>query len=256
MIMSSPFLQNPHLEGEAFFWEGGPVGVLLSHGFTATSAEVRLLAQKLHEKGFTVAGPLLPGHGTRPEDLNRVHWQDWVQAGEETYRQLAAHCQNVFVGGESTGALVALSLASQHPQVAGLLLYAPAIKLNLSAWQILLLHLLAPFKAWVPKGSSDGNAYWQGYTVNPLKGTIQLLRFQTETKRLLPTIRRPVLVMQGRLDATVHSTVGEIILGNIHSAMKEQHWMGKSGHVIILEQELDQITEITLDFMEKALGHQ
>ncbi len=29
------------LPGESFLWEGGPVGVLLAHGFTATHAEVR-----------------------------------------------------------------------------------------------------------------------------------------------------------------------------------------------------------------------
>lgn len=253
--MPNPFLHNPDLEGEAFFWEGGPVGVFLSHGFTATSAEVRLLARKLHDKGFTVAGPLLPGHGTRPENLNRVRWQDWVEAAESTYQQLSARCQSVFVGGESAGALVALYLASRHPETAGVLLYAPAIKLNLRLWQVLLLYLLAPFKASVAKDLSDGNPYWQGYRVDPLKGVIQLLRFQAATKRLLPTIRRPVLVIQGRQDTTVHPSVGEIILGNVRSALKEHHWMEKSCHVIILEQELDEITKITLDFMERALGH-
>ena len=88
--MENPNLFNPHLEGDPFFWEGGPTGILLVHGFTATPAEVRLLAKILHERGFTVAGPLLPGHGTKPEDLNRVRWQDWVEEGEKAYRQLAA----------------------------------------------------------------------------------------------------------------------------------------------------------------------
>jgi hypothetical protein len=59
-------LQNPHLEGDSFTWESGPLGILLLHGFTATTAEVRPLAKLLHQDGYTVSGPLLPGFGTTP----------------------------------------------------------------------------------------------------------------------------------------------------------------------------------------------
>jgi carboxylesterase len=111
---------------------------------------VRPLGRHLHEAGYTVAGPLLPGHGTRPEDLNRVSWQDWVGATEEVYQKLSARCQSVFLGGESMGAVLALYLASQHA-TAGVLTYAPAIKLNLSLWDRIRLHLLAPLIPWWTK---------------------------------------------------------------------------------------------------------
>ena len=79
----------------------------------------------LHQQGYTVAGPLLPGHHTRPEDANRYRWRDWVCAVEESYQQLTAHCQRVVIGGESMGALLALYLASEHPEAAATLAYAP-----------------------------------------------------------------------------------------------------------------------------------
>jgi len=37
-------IKNPHLEGSPFFWEAGPIGILLAHGFSAITAEVRPLA--------------------------------------------------------------------------------------------------------------------------------------------------------------------------------------------------------------------
>jgi carboxylesterase len=249
--MAGQTLFNPHLEGGPFYWEAGPVGVFLSHGFTATCAEVRPLAKRLHSAGFTVAGPLLPGHGTFPKDLNQVRWQDWAQAGEETFQQLMAGCQQVFIGGESMGAVLALYLASQHPEASGVLAFAPAIKLNMSTSDSIRLRLLAPFVPWVPKKSLDGSAYWQGYPVNPLKGVMQLLYFQQEVLKRLPQVHQPLLVMQGRLDTTVHPTVGQIILDGVSSSGKELQWMEKSSHVVIIDQELDEVTRITLEFLNR-----
>ena len=48
-------LVNPELEGDAFFWKGGDKGILLIHGLTATTAEVRPLAKRFHDEGFTVS---------------------------------------------------------------------------------------------------------------------------------------------------------------------------------------------------------
>ena len=111
-------LHNPHLDGDPFFLEGSKTGVFLSHGYTATAAEVRLLADKLHVAGYTVAGPLLAGHGTKVEDLNNATWQDWVESGEETLQKLFETCDQVWVAGESMGGVVALYLAAQNPKIA------------------------------------------------------------------------------------------------------------------------------------------
>ena len=67
------FILNPELEGGSFFWKGGETGVLLLHGLTATTAEVRPLAKRLLNEGYTVSGMLLPGHGTTPENLSHTH---------------------------------------------------------------------------------------------------------------------------------------------------------------------------------------
>ena len=117
------FILNPELEGGSFFWKGGETGVLLLHGLTATTAEVRPLAKRLLNEGYTVSGILLPGHGTTPENLSQTHREDWIKASEEAYNELKWECSSVIVGGESVGALLALRLASDHPEIKGCLLY-------------------------------------------------------------------------------------------------------------------------------------
>ncbi len=247
----NPNLVRPHLEGEPFFWPAGPDGVFLVHGFTATTAEVRLVAKALHARGYTVAGPLLPGHGTSPEDMNRYRWQDWYATVEKAYLELQARCQRVIVGGESTGGVLALRLAALHPEITAVLSYATALRLTLRRQDVLKMRLIAPFVPYVSKGPSTDDNPWQGYRVNPLKAALQLLRLQRETRRLLPDVRQPILIMQGKKDHTVAASAPQEIYDGVRSAVKELHWMEHSGHCVMIDQEWEAVTQLTLKFLQR-----
>ncbi len=244
-------LHNPHLDGDSFFLEGGPVGIFLSHGFTATTAEVHLAAEKFHSAGHTVFAPLLPGHGTKPEDLNRVKWQDWVESGEESLQNLFKSCEQVWVGGASMGGMLALQLASIYPQISGALLYVPAIRTTTRKVDRLKLYLASPFVKEIPRDSLDGSVLWQGYPGLPVKGVIQFLRFQSATLKRLPSVHQPVLIFQGRHDLTVAPDAGEIIMNGVSSEIKEHHWMENSSHSILLDGEYENVAEISLRFIER-----
>jgi carboxylesterase len=247
-------IQNPELSGDPIFWKAGPVGVLLVHGFTATVAEVYPLAKRLHSAGFTVAAPLLPGHYTQPEELNRIKWREWFNIVERSYETITDHCRTVLVGGESAGGLLALYLASFHKEIAALLLYAPAVRLKFKPVDKIKLFLLAPFVRWVPKQNTDNNPLWQGYRVYPLKGAIQLLKLQSEVMQRLPQIEQPVLVVQGKNDPTVRNDVPEMVIRRIKSNIKEVHWMDRSSHCVILDCQFEQVADITLKFIHRVLG--
>jgi carboxylesterase len=253
-VTNPSLLRNPHLEGAPFYWEAGPEGVLLCHGFTATTAEVSLLAHSLHEKGYTVAAPLLPGHGTTPEDCNQHTWQEWYASVEQTYQQLAVRCQTVVVGGESAGGLLVLRLASLHPEAAAVLCYAPALRLRLNPVKEFLLSLCAPFITSIPKPPSMDNNPWQGYSVNPLKAADQLRRLQKTIYPLLPHIKQPILIIQGRLDPTVHPQSPQIIFDQVSSSIKVMHWLENSTHCVILDKERDLAASMSIDFLKRVLA--
>jgi len=248
------FLRNPHLNGDTFFLLGThDVGVLLIHGFTATTVEVSYVAKYLNERGYTVSAPLLPGHNTTPADLNKCKWQDWANAAEAAYQALATRCKKIIVGGESMGGMLALYLASEHPEIAAVITYAPAMitPSSSSKWQI---KILSWFKAYVskpqrPPSITDERA--KSYTVNPLKAVIQFLDLQREIRQRLPRISQPLLNIQGRLDLVIDPRNGGVIFQEVKSQIKEMHWLENSTHVVVLDQEWERAAELTLNFIRK-----
>lgn len=247
-------LVNPHLQGAPFFWEGGPVGVLLCHGYTATSAEVRPLATALHQQGYTVAGPLLPGHGTKPQDANQYTWQDWTAAVEHVYEELSKKCEKVVIGGESLGGLLTLHAAIYHQEAAAVLCYAPALRST-----PLVMRLFAEvIKRWVavrPKSFAPPGPLplWQGYAHDPVAAASQMFRLQAHVERNLGNIRQPILIVQGENDTAVYHEVPELIASRVNSQVKEVHWMKASGHCVILDEERERVFEITRAFLERNI---
>jgi alpha-beta hydrolase superfamily lysophospholipase len=60
-----PVTSLPLLPGaEELAVDAGPVGVLLSHGFTGMPSSLRPWAESVAAAGHSVRLPLLPGHGT------------------------------------------------------------------------------------------------------------------------------------------------------------------------------------------------
>lgn len=105
-------------------------GILLIHGLGDSPWSFRDVAQQLAMQGFLVRTVLLPGHGTRPEDLLDVTLEDWQRVVEDQAVALRRDVAQVYLGGFSTGANLALDYAYAHADVAGLLLFSPALQSN------------------------------------------------------------------------------------------------------------------------------
>src|ERR1700758_4296441 len=94
----------------AFSAPGGPTGVLVLHGFTGAPSSMRPLAEAFAAAGFAVELPLLPGHGTTPEELAAVTYADWLSCATDALDALDARCERVLVAGLSMGGTLALDL--------------------------------------------------------------------------------------------------------------------------------------------------
>src|SRR5699024_10260190 len=101
---------------EPFTFEAGNRAVLLLHGFTGHSADVRMLGRFLESKGYTTHAPIYRGHGVAPEKLIETtpeQWWDDVVQGYQHLQQLGY--KEIAVAGLSMGGVLGLELAIHNP---------------------------------------------------------------------------------------------------------------------------------------------
>jgi len=247
--MSNQYVVKPHLDGSSFYKPGNKTGFLLVHGFTATTTEVKPLAEHLHQEGYTVSAPLLPGHDTHPDDLNKVHWQDWYQTVRQAYLDLRETCDQIWLGGESMGALLCLLTAVEFPEVTGLLLFAPALELKIKGSKA--AYLLQYFKKYFDKGPSKNDQEWKGYNVFPLKGFVQLMRLQKQVQKKLGKVTQPTLVVISKADNRVSLSTGEAMINSIASNKKQLIVLEDASHTMLLDHDNQFILDQALAFVEE-----
>jgi carboxylesterase len=126
---------TPAPKDQSYRVAGNNVGVLLIHGLCGTPSEMRYVANCLARQGYTVLCPQLAGHCGTAEEMKAATWQDWYRSAEAALAELRKTCDTVIVGGLSTGALLSLLLAAEHPKdVQGLALLAPTLWVN--GWNV------------------------------------------------------------------------------------------------------------------------
>jgi len=235
-------------EPKAFAADCGPAGVLLIHGYTGSAAETRPMGEYLAARGLTVRCPLLPGHGTTPEDLDSIHWSDWTAAVEASLAELQVGCRQVFVAGLSLGSLLTLWLGAHHPEVAGLIAMAPAVKManRMFALSVAARHVWKrnPLGA-VEDDSVDpeaGQRLWS-YDALPLWGAGEIYLLQRTMMRVLANVRQPILILQGRHDVHLAPDAAQILYDHVGSTDKRIVWLENSGHNLLVDVEREFLWE-------------
>jgi carboxylesterase len=247
--------QPDHLDPSAFAAAGGPVGALLIHGFTGSAAETRPMGEYLAAQGLTVHCPLLPGHGTTPEDLIRIHRQAWIDEVESALQDLQSDCTTVFVGGLSLGSLLTLWLGGQHPEIAGLIPMAPAVKVKnwLMPLTLALRYVVKynPFGAIADDDLGDPEAIQRSWFYDdlPMWGAAEVYLLQRQVRRALPTIRQPILIYQGRLDAQLDPLAAQIVHDGVSSTDRTVVWLENSGHNLLIDGERESVWAQTHTWM-------
>ena len=230
---------------------GGPVGVLLSHGFTGCPQSIRGWAEHLHAAGLTVAAPLLPGHGTRWQDLNATTWADWYAEVEQAFDRLRSTCDQVFVMGLSMGGTLVLRLAEQRAaEVAGVVVVNASLATERKDAKLLpVLKHLIPAMPGIASDISKPGVTELAYPKLPLKAAHSLQQAWPVVRADLPRITAPVLVYRSRVDHVVEPVSGRALLAGLAGGTVEERVLENSFHVATLDNDAPTIFAGSLDFV-------
>ncbi len=103
--------------------------ILLVHGLSATNRIFADLENRLLKRKYIVYNPLLPGHGTKPEDLTNVSYQHLVDFLKEYVRPIIKRHKKIVVVAESFGANIALDALSKK-RINGMIFLGAALKVR------------------------------------------------------------------------------------------------------------------------------
>lgn len=249
MSSISPGAASP--ESAPFSTDGGPVGVLVLHGFTGSPRTVRPWAAHLAEAGLTVRAPLLAGHGDDWRALAKTGWTDWYASAEHAFMELYARCEQVFITGISMGGCLAFRLAeTQGDRVGGLVVVNPSLAADNP------LIPLTPTLKYVIRAipAIGGDIKKPGVQEGALKRTpvasvATLPSMWQATAAELAAVTQPVLVYRSTVDHVVGPASMKVLTGALPGA--EVRMLANSYHVATLDNDAPEIFDGTLTFIQK-----
>jgi carboxylesterase len=243
-----------------------PAAVLGIHGFGGYPGELALPARHLHEAGFDVLVPRLPGHGTSQRDFDGTDRFDWVGAACDWLADALKQYKQVHLLGHSMGGAIACLLAASF-SVGRTVLMAPALDFS-SRW----FDFVGPLSwvrpkikvEWQPDESFTffddrdddddaflGREYWS--TLN-MRKIAQLKKISGQARKALPNINTDILVLTGGKDPTVPVHVAQLVSRRSPGRVVCEH-MREGGHLLPYDpddQTRQKVMELTVQFLVDA----
>ncbi len=245
----------PIIDGaESFYFKGtNEKAVLLLHGYTGCCSEMRPLGEYLHKQGYTVLCPLLPGHGTTVDDLEKTEAWQWLQAAHEACHELLNSYDTVYVVGLSMGGQLAIDVMAKEPVAKGVFISTPIF---VKDKRVTFIPILKHFIRYLPKHKKDYgemSRYCISYEKMPTRPLQSLFAMVKAGKKLLPAIKRPVLVLQSKTEHTVMPESAQYIFDHVGTQQdkKKLKWFYRSGHILTLDAEHDIVFEEIAKFFAK-----
>jgi carboxylesterase len=234
---------------EPFTFEAGPRAVLLLHGYTGHSADVRMLGRFLEKKGYTSHAPIYRGHGLPPEELIKATPEQWWEDVQNAYEHLQdLGYTEIAVAGLSLGGVLGLKLAYCDKTKAIITMCAPMFFDNKTQLTQGFKHFSREYKQLEKKDETtinkEVNYLMEHANFEQLSGLIN------EVKSHIDTIYTPTLVTQARKDEMINIDSADYIYDHVEAEVKDIKWYEESGHVITLDKEKDLLYEDIYQFLE------
>lgn len=224
---------------------------ILIHGFTGTPWTFSELVPELKKNSFKVSVPLLPGHGTKPSDLQKVKWQEWYSTIHREYEKLK-NSKHVFLVGHSVGGALALLIAARN-DIAGVVSLSAPYKFSYPG--IKLLPVIKPFVHCIKKHKNNfAGVKDAGYNCYPVKGISECMKMLKTLQREIHKVNCPVFFAHSRGDRRIKLKNMEKLLSGVSSSVKKSLVMENNYHMITKGQDRELLFKEVVSFIAEQTG--
>ena len=238
--------------------EGNSHGILLLHGFGDTPQTLSLLARHLHDAGFDVKVPLLPGHGRSVDAFMTSTRREWLACGRQELALMRDNHRRVSIGGLSMGGAIATILAAESTDIQSLVLVAPYLDMPVTARIASATHWIWGRAAGLRKSNSPRsildpeerkkNLGYGAYTGRLL---YELWRMSEQAQRALRHVTAPTLLIQSKADPRIAPSVAERAFATLSAKEKKLSGAEGGGHIITVDFGREKVFEEVTDWIVK-----
>ncbi|WP_059105943.1 alpha/beta hydrolase [Shouchella shacheensis] len=233
-----------------FTFKGGERAVLLLHGFTGTTADVRMLGRYLQKEGYTCHAPLYKGHGVPPEELVQSGPEDWWEDVQNAYNELKSEGHTeIAVCGLSLGGVFSLKVGYSLPVKGIVSMCAPVRPRTEEAIYKGMLGYAREYKQLEKKDKETIEMEMGKLENTPMDTLYKLRDLMDEVQSELDMVYTPTFVVQSRHDEMIDTESAEIIYNQVETDEKHLKWYEHSTHVITLGEEKEQLHQDVLQFL-------
>lgn len=240
------------LQQAPFFFEAGERAVLLLHGFTGSSADVRMLGRFLQKNGYTSHAPHYKGHGVPPEQLINSHPDEWWQdvlVGYETLKE--AGYTEIALAGLSLGGVFSLKLGLNKPVKGIVTMCAPMTMRTTDMMFAGVLDYAKQYKMQEGKSEQQIEIELEGIRTQGMPSLSALQQLIQEVRASIEELYAPLFVVQSRNDEVIDALSAHTIYEESDSIDKRIKWFEHSPHVITLGNEKEQLHADVLKFLNE-----
>lgn len=252
---------------EPAFRDDGAPALLLVHGFADSPRLWASSLPALEAAGLSYRALRLPGFQEPADEAANVSAEQWLDAVESQYNELAAQHDSVWVVAHSLGCAITLSLVREKRiEPAGLVLYAPLIRvssvrspvLSSRTWHELgkgLLFLPKTIESVFPVDAWDPEVQASSYRDVFVPKTVHDALFAVTDR--LPAgdgsyIHCPLLQFVSRVDKVVDVESAVSVFDSASSPRKRVVYTESAGHVLPLDYDWDERLALTIAFVQNA----
>ena len=238
-------------ELKPFFFKAGNRAVLLLHGFTGSSSDVRMLGRFLEKNGYTCHAPHYKGHGVPPEELIETSPEEWWEDVLQGYQTLKdAGYEEIAVAGLSLGGVFSLKLSTLKPLKGIVTMCSPMTMRTTDKMFEGVLKYAKDYKSFEGKKDDEIEHEVEAIRLKGMPSLSELQQLVVDVRGELDMVYAPLLVVQSKNDEIIDPNSAHIIYDEVESLRKELLWFEHSGHVITLDKEKEQLHEAVLKFLE------